>query len=214
VFIGVVRIDNMHMPTITRGRAVAYLVAILAALVLGGRFLLASDSAGSTSGRTQTLESIQIDRSETGEASPEDLVVVHVAGAVRRPGLYRLPVGSRIDDAIRAAGGAKPRAALALVNLAAPVADGQQVLVPGQERPGSPSAQASAGGATSPPAQVRLNTATLEDLDGLPGVGPVTAQRILDYRGQHGAFASIDELDAVPGIGPTRLEQLRELLTL
>jgi competence protein ComEA len=67
---------------------------------------------------------------------------------------------------------------------------------------------------TAPPTQVHLNSATLEDLDGLPGVGPVTAQRILDYRAQHGAFASIDELDAVPGIGPTRLDQLRELLTL
>ncbi len=204
----------MQMPTITRGRAIAYLAAILAALVLGGRFLLASDSAGSTSGRTQTLTSIQIDRAATGEVPPEDLVLVHVAGAVRRPGLYRLPADSRIDDAIRAAGGPKPRAALALVNLAAPVADGQQVLVPGQQRSGSSSAQGSVGGVTAPPTQVHLNSATLEDLDGLPGVGPVTAQRILDYRAQHGAFASIDELDAVPGIGPTRLDQLRELLTL
>ncbi len=204
----------MRMPSITRGRAIAYLVAILAALVLGGRFLLASDSTGSTSGRTQTLTSIEIDAAGTGQVAPEDLVLVHVAGAVRRPGLYRLPADSRIDDAIRAAGGPKPRAALALVNLAAPVADGQQVLVPGQQRSGSSSAQGSVGSATAPPTQVPLNSATLEDLDGLPGVGPVTAQRILDYRAQHGAFASIDELDAVPGIGPTRMDQLRELLTL
>ena len=100
------------------------------------------------------------------------------------------------------------------MNLAAPVADGQQVLVPGQQRSGSSSAQGSVGSVPAPPTQVHLNSATLEDLDGLPGVGPVTAQRILDYRAQHGAFASIDELDAVPGIGPTRLDQLRELLTL
>ena len=126
--------------------------------------------------------------------------------------IYRLPSDSRIDDAIRAAGGPKPRAALSLVNLAAPVADGQQVLVQVEQRSGESSGTAVAPG--SPPPQVRLNSATLEELDSLPGVGPVTAQKILDYRAEHGAFASIDELDAVPGIGPARMEQLRELLTL
>jgi competence protein ComEA len=204
--------DNMQMPTITRGRAIVYLVAIVVALVLGGRFLIGSTSGGSAATRTKTLPSLQVEGTGTDAAVSEDFVLVHVAGAVRKPGLYRLPSDSRIDDAIRAAGGPKPRAALGLVNLAAPVADGQQVLVPIEPRSGEPSGTAVAPG--SPPPQVRLNSATLEELDSLPGVGPVTAQKILDYRAEHGAFASIDELDAVPGIGPARMEQLRELLTL
>jgi competence protein ComEA len=105
------------------------------------------------------------------------------------------------------AGGATPKADLAAVNLAAPLADGMQIVVPRRAAVG---AAAAAGG--SPAGPVRLNTATLEDLDALPGVGPVTAQKILDYREQHGAFTSVDELDAVPGIGPARLEELRELV--
>ena len=133
-------------------------------------------------------------------------LVVHVVGAVRRPGLYRLPQGARIADAVERAAGATRRADLSLINLAAPLADGMQVVVPARARPGA-GGDASAAAAAGP---VHLNTATLEELDTLPGVGPVTAQKILDYRQQHGAFASIDELDAIPGIGPARLEQLRE----
>jgi competence protein ComEA len=134
------------------------------------------------------------------------LLVVDVVGAVRRPGLYRLPQGSRIADAVARAGGATRRAQLALVNLAAPLADGVQIVVPARTPGGGAVAPAAAAG------PVHLNTATLEDLDALPGVGPVTAQKILDYRQQHGAFASVDELDAIPGIGPARLDQLRELV--
>jgi competence protein ComEA len=133
------------------------------------------------------------------------LLVVDVVGAVRRPGLYRLPQGSRIADAVARAGGATRRADLALVNLAAPVADGVQIAVPART-------PAAAGGAAAAAGPVHLNSATLTDLDALPGVGPVTAQKILDYRQQHGAFANVDELDAIPGIGPARLEQLRDLV--
>lgn len=135
-------------------------------------------------------------------------IVVDVVGAVRHAGLYRLPQGSRIADAIERAGGATKQADVALVNLAAPVADGTQIVVPAR-------AAAAAGGGTAagaPAGPVHLNTATLGDLDALPGVGPVTAQKILDYRQQHGAFSSVDELDAIPGIGPARLEQLRDLV--
>jgi competence protein ComEA len=137
-----------------------------------------------------------------------------VAGAVFRPGLYRLPDGSRIDDAIAEAGGAKPKAALDLVNLASPVADGQQVLVPLRSEAGAGTAAPTTTGAAVPGMKVHLNSATLEQLDTLPGVGPVTAQQILDYRSANGAFRSIDELDAVPGIGPATLEQLRPLVDL
>jgi competence protein ComEA len=148
--------------------------------------------------------------------TPTARVVVDVVGAVRQPGLYRLSQGSRIADAIARAGGATSKALLAQVNLAAPLADGEQVVVPIRGRAGAvPSTgggATTAGGAQTPSAPVQLSTATLEQLDSLPGVGPATAQKILDYRTKHGAFSSVDELDAVPGIGPKRLEQLRDLV--
>jgi competence protein ComEA len=142
---------------------------------------------------------------------PSSRVVVDVVGAVRRPGLYRLAQDSRIADAVTRAGGATPKADLAQVNLAAPLADGEQVVVP---RRGPTGAAPGSGSAApdGPATPVQLSTATLEELDSLPGVGPVTAQKILDYREKHGAFQSVDELDAVPGIGPKRLEQLRDLV--
>jgi competence protein ComEA len=134
------------------------------------------------------------------------LLVVDVAGAVRRPGLYRLATGTRIADAVAAAGGATRKADVSLVNLAAPLADGEQVVVP--LRGGG----AAGAGAASPTAPLDLNTATAEQLDSLPGIGPATAQKILDYRQAHGAFHSVDELDAVPGIGPARIAQLKGLV--
>jgi len=151
--------------------------------------------------------------SGTSAAGPSARVVVDVVGAVRRPGLYRLDDGSRIADAIARAGGANRKAELAQVNLAAPLADGEQVVVParGSAAAATPAA-AGSGGATAPAAPIQLSTATAEQLDSLPGVGPATAQKILDYRTKHGAFSSVDELDAVPGIGPKRLEQLRDLV--
>jgi competence protein ComEA len=142
-------------------------------------------------------------------------VVVDVVGAVRRPGLYRLEPGTRIADAVSRAGGATPKADLSLINLAAPLADGEQVVVP---KRGVAAVAAPAGGAAGSVAgapstgPVHLSTATLEQLDSLPGIGPVTAQKILDYRQKHGAFTSVDELDAVPGIGPARLDQLKDLV--
>jgi competence protein ComEA len=137
-------------------------------------------------------------------------LIVHVVGAVRRPGLYRLADGSRVADAVRRAGGSTRRADLALINLAAPLADGLQVVVPRRQPIGAAPPGGSATAAPTGP--VRLNSATLEQLDALPGVGPVTAQKILDYRLQNGGFTSVDDLDAVPGIGPARLENLRELV--
>jgi len=139
------------------------------------------------------------------------LLVVDVAGAVRHAGLYRLRSGSRIDDAIAAAGGPTAKAQLDSVNLAAPVADGEQVVVPGRGAAGVAAASPPAAG-SSPSAPLGLNAATLEQLENLPGVGPVTAQKILDYRQTHGAFHAVAELEGVPGIGPAHMAQLKGLV--
>ncbi len=139
--------------------------------------------------------------------------MVDVAGAVRSPGLYRLPEGARVADALARAGGATAKAQLELLNQAARVADGEQIVVPARGAAGA--AVVGAGGAGEAGAAsgpVHLNGATLEQLDALPGVGPVTAQKIVSYREEHGGFRSVDELDAIPGIGPARLEQLRDLV--
>jgi competence protein ComEA len=150
----------------------------------------------------------------TETATAPTAVVVDVVGAVRRPGLYRLAQGARIADAVSRAGGATRKADLALINLAAPLADGEQVVVPRRGSSAAPAAPSGATGSSATPGggPVHLSTATLEQLDSLPGIGPVTAQKILDYRQKHGAFTSVDELDAVPGIGPARLDQLQDLV--
>jgi competence protein ComEA len=135
-------------------------------------------------------------------------LVVHVAGAVRRPGVYRLRAGARVADAVRRAGGARRRADLSAVNLASELQDGRQVLVP-LRAPGG-GGVAAAAGATAPGVPLDLNTATVEQLDELDGIGPATAQQIVSYREAHGGFGSVEELDQVPGIGETRLAALRD----
>jgi len=176
----------------------------LAVILLLGRFVLGA-------GTTTTAAPLPPPPAMAGVTGlPSSRVVVDVVGAVRRPGLYRLAHGSRIADAVTRAGGATSKADLAQVNLAAPLADGEQVVVPKRLLGGAAGAGATSPGASGGP--VQLSTATLEQLDSLPGVGPVTAQKILDYRQKHGAFQSVDELDAVPGIGPKRLDQLHDLV--
>jgi competence protein ComEA len=195
----------MELAAVSRGRAVAGALLLIVALVLAGRYLAAAGAADQTT-RSPAAAAGEL------RAEPRPRLVVHVVGAVRRPGLYRLADGARIADALRRAGGATRRADVSLVNLAAPVSDGTQIVVPRRE----PATAAAAGGGeepgSSPSGPVHLNTATIEQLDELPGVGPVTAQKIVEYREQHGAFSSVDDLDAIPGIGPARLEQLRELV--
>ena len=181
---------------------------LLAVLVVAGPRLARTGAATSPDLAAAPLEPVS-------SAPSRRALVVHVVGAVRRPGLLRLPEGSRVADAVARAGGATRRADLAALNLAAPVVDGAQVLVPQRAaatsgpRPGAPGAAAAAGAG----AKISLSSATAEELDQLPGVGPVTAQRIIEFRTAHGPFGSVDDLDAVPGIGPARLEQLRDLVT-
>ncbi len=151
----------------------------------------------------------------SGTAGPAAMtsLVVAVTGRVRRPGVVTVPAGARVIDALRAAGGPLPGADLALLNLARKLTDGELVVVgvPGGGEPAAPGAPggAPAGSGTQ---VVDLNTATLAQLDTLPGVGPVLAQRILDWRTEHGRFASVDQLADVSGIGESRLAQLRDLV--
>jgi competence protein ComEA len=137
-------------------------------------------------------------------------VVVDVAGKVRRPGVRKLPAGSRVADAVKAAGGALPGADTSGLNLARVLADGEQVVVGAPANGPAPGPSGSAPGPTAP---ISLSTATPEQLETLPGVGPVLAKHIIDYRTQHGGFTSIDQLNEVTGIGDRRFVDLKPLVT-
>ena len=144
-------------------------------------------------------------------------VVVHVAGAVRTAGVYQLGPGARVDDAVRAAGGPVGDADLDGLNLAAPLIDGQRIYVPvvGEVDPAVvPSGVPAATGSSVPTGPVDLNTATREQLESLPGVGPATAAAIVEDRERNGPFASVDDLDRVSGIGPAKLAAIRDLVTV
>jgi competence protein ComEA len=203
------------MPALTRTQLVAYALAAVVVVVLGMRFMQgqARGGAGAVAGSGdvgRAPASVKIERPASTSA------LVHVAGAVRHPGVYRLRDGQRVQDAVKRAGGARRGADLNAINLAAKVADGQQVVVPRRGAAGASGADAgadggtagaTAGGGSAPP--VSLNSATAAQLDTLDGVGPATAQKILDWRREHGGFSSIDDLGEVPGIGPKRLAALR-----
>ncbi|RZT27248.1 competence protein ComEA [Kribbella sp. VKM Ac-2569] len=148
----------------------------------------------------------------TGTSSGQPPVVVHVAGKVRRPGLIRAPAGSRVADVLTLAGGALRGVDLTTLNLARQVTDGEQIIVGATTQPQPPNQPSSTAGpspSSAPNAPVNLNTATLDQLDALPGVGPVLAQRILDYRTQNGPFTTIDQLQEVPGVGPKKFDSLK-----
>jgi competence protein ComEA len=199
----VARMGNMPELPFSRRHALAGAAVLVVVLFVGGRLFLRTGAAVPA----QPLPPPPL---TTAPVAPAQ-VVIDIAGAVRRPGLYRLRQGARVADAVRRAGGATRRADLSLVNLAQLVADGEQVIVPRRGAPAPPSG-GGGGGAATMSGPVHLNSATVEQLDVLPGVGPVTAQKIVDYRTKHGAFSSVDELDAISGIGPARLDQLRDLV--
>jgi competence protein ComEA len=196
------------MPVLSRSQLATYALAAVVVVVLGIRFMQGQARGGA--GNAQAARGpapVKIERPASTAA------LVHVAGAVRHPGVYKLRDGDRVKDAVARAGGARESADVNAINLAAKVTDGQQVVVPRRgaaaSAVGDPSAGAGAGeaGAAQPP--VSLNSATAAQLDTLDGVGPATAQKILDWRREHGGFSSIDDLGEVPGIGPKRLAALR-----
>ncbi|MDQ0769027.1 competence protein ComEA [Pseudarthrobacter defluvii] len=182
-------------------------------------------AAGDRPAPAGTAESLPDTDRGQGEPTTGALVVVHVAGAVAKPGVIRLQSGSRVDDAIAAAGGAAADADVNRLNLALVVEDGQKIYVPQRGEPASSVPDAGgAGGPTgmgqqgsesgSAAGKINLNTADAAVLDTLPKVGPVLAQRIVDWRKEHGPFKSVEELDAVDGVGPKMLEALLPLVTV
>jgi competence protein ComEA len=198
------------MPEITRPQLAAYAVAAALVAFLGLRFLHGqadspSRSTAPAAARDDASETVRIERpTSAGE-------LVHVAGAVRHPGVYRLRGGARVKDAVARAGGPRRGADVNAINLAAKVADGQQVVVPRRGAIAQLAAADGGGGAAAAAAgPISLNSATAEQLDTLDGVGPATAAKILDWRREHGGFRSVDDLGQVPGIGPKRLAALRE----
>jgi competence protein ComEA len=184
------------MPELSRAQLVVYTAIAVAVIVIGTRWIRSS-GAGSTGAAELSFAA---DSTHEGEGTRD--VVVHVAGAVERPGVYRLPAGSRVTDAISRAGGFARGANRDAINLAARLSDGQQVVVP---HPGTATAS-SAAGQTGP---ISLGSATAEQLDQIEGIGPVTAQKIIEFRDQHGGLSSINQLDEVDGIGPSTMETLR-----
>ncbi|MFT3865413.1 MAG: helix-hairpin-helix domain-containing protein [Solirubrobacterales bacterium] len=214
------------MPEPSRTQVVVYGAIAVALLFVGARAVRGEGGGGGDSGYTAGYDdySTESDGDEaaedeageetfsvTGQASD---VVVDVTGAVRRSGVYRLPAGSRVDDAVKRAGGATGKAELDSLNLAARLADGQQVVVP-ERVPAGGGAVATAGaaaGAAEEDGPISLATATAAELDTIDGIGPVTAEDIINFREEHGGLSSVDQLDQISGIGPATMESLRERL--
>jgi competence protein ComEA len=147
------------------------------------------------------------------ESQPE-MVVVHVAGEVKSPGVYRLKKGSRLFAAIKAAGGETTNANLNLLNLAAKLVDGQKIYVPPKVSSANPASGNTGGMPDAPSSKLNLNTATQAELENISGIGPVTAKRIIEYREEHGGFRSVAELDEIEGIGPKKLARLKKELAV
>jgi competence protein ComEA len=203
------------VPELSRSQVVVYGAVAVALLLVGARAIRAEGSRGSSyasasSGASDSSGSSSpgggFSFSDSGQGSD---LVVDVTGAVRHPGVYRLPAGARVTDAVQRAGGATGKAEVEAINLAAHLADGQQVVVPEAGPAGAPLTAAASGSEEGP---ISLGTATVEQLDTIDGIGPVTAQDIIDFREEHGGLSSVDQLDQVSGIGPATMESLRARL--
>jgi competence protein ComEA len=227
------------MPELSRTQVAVYGAIAVALLFVGARAVRGEGGGGSgDSSYSSSYDDYSSDESAgEDEAGAEDEagegtfavsgagsdLVVDVTGAVERPGVYRLPAGSRVDDAVKRAGGAAAKAELDSLNLAARLADGQQVVVPERAAAsaaggatgavsgaGAPAGAAGGTGAEAGP--ISLATATAAELDTIDGIGPVTAEDIIEFREGHGGLSSVDQLDQISGIGPATMEALRERL--
>ncbi len=224
------------MAHLSRSQLLVYGAIALVVLLLGARWVSASegdsagsgqpafaarsgDSLGSTGPESGTGFSSEAGPGAAGSPSLLDAAdrdaLVHVTGAVRKPGVYRLPLGARVADAVERAGGPAPRAETSGINLAARLSDGQQVVVPLRARSsaqGGPLASSPAPGASAESGPISLGSASSQDLESIEGIGPVTAAAIITFRDERGGLSSVDELDEVSGIGPATLEALRARL--
>jgi competence protein ComEA len=204
------------MPELSRTQ-----VAVAGALVVALLFIGARAIRGESGGDSSSYSSYS-DYGSEGESEDEDEsfsvsgeagdLVVDVTGAVRKPGVYRMPAGSRVNDAVKRAGGASGKAELDSINLAAHLADGQQVVVPERAPPGAAPAPSATGAPSAEEGPISLSTATAAELDTIAGIGPVTAEDIINFREEHGGLSSVDQLDQISGIGPATMEALRERL--
>jgi competence protein ComEA len=194
------------MPELSRSQIAVYGAVAVALLLLGARAIRAEGNSGhpGTPFSSGGDKGFVLDSGGSGAD-----VVIDVTGAVARPGVYRLPAGARVTDALERAGGPTGGALLEAINRAARLADGQQVVVPKRGPGGAPLVAGSAAGESGP---ISLGTATVEQLDTIDGIGPVTAQKIVEYRDQQGGLASVDQLDQVSGIGPATMQSLRARL--
>ncbi len=197
------------MPDLSRSQLAVYGAVAVALLLVGARAIRADGSSGPPHSSSSYSTGGSGGGSFSLSSSSSSDVVVDVAGAVQRPGVYRLPAESRVIDALRRAGGPGPGAQLEAINRAAQLSDGQQVVVP-KRGPGG--AVAGAAGTVTETGPISIGAATVEQLDTIDGIGPVTAQKIVEFRDSHGGLSSVEQLDEVSGIGPETMKSLRSRL--
>lgn len=202
---------------LSRSQLLVYGAVAVALLLVGARWIRSADAesqpgggvsyaSGSSGGSSSGSGSFAVDPQGGGD------VVVDVAGAVGRPGVYRLPAGSRVNDALQRAGGATAKAEVESINLAARLTDGQQVVVPEKATAGAATGAAAGDASAADTGPISVGTATVDQLDTIEGIGPVTAQDIVNFRDEHGGVSSVDQLDQISGIGPATMEALRARL--
>ena len=207
---------------LARRQIYAYVALAIVVAAVGVRYLVLPRSASGGTAPALVLSAASPSPQASADAGEPAELLVYVCGAVRRPGVVRLPAGARVADALELAGGPTGKAELSAVNLAARVGDGQQIVVPERAASGAsaavPTAPTAAGSTAAPGAPggalVNLNTASLEELETLSGVGPSTAQKIVDYRTANGGFTSIEQLMDVPGIGDAKYAAVKDSITI
>lgn len=199
------------MPELSRAQLAVYAAVAVAMLLLGAKWIRAGEATEPAAFESAGAEAAAAEGDAATFEPASSKLVVHVAGEVSKPGVYRMPADSRVTDAIERAGGVTRGAVADAINLAAKLADGQQVIVPAKH-PAPASAPGGAGPAGADDGPISLGSATAEQLETIEGIGPVTAGSIIEFRDEQGGVASVDELDEVSGIGPATMEALRSRL--